>query len=205
MVKKTGGSMEDTITIDGIIVDKEPVHPAMPKRVEKAKIALLDAALEVKKTEVDAKIEITDPNQMQAFLDEEENMLRKMVDKIKATGATAVFCQKGVDDLVQHYLAKEKIYAVRRVKKSDIEKLAKATGANVVTKVDELEAADLGYAGLIEVEDVQTRAAAILPAVWRDRVPRHLGCAVLALLWIPIVYFIARRPLRAAARRMQRR
>jgi thermosome len=155
VVKKTGGSMEDTITIDGIIVDKEPVHPAMPKRVEKAKIALLDAALEVKKTEVDAKIEITDPNQMQAFLDEEENMLKKMVDKIKATGATAVFCQKGVDDLVQHYFAKEKIYAVRRVKKSDIEKLAKATGANVVTKVDELEAADLGFAGLIEVKKIQ--------------------------------------------------
>ena len=155
VVKKTGGSMEDTITIDGIIVDKEPVHPAMPKRVEKAKIALLDAALEIKKTEVDAKIEITDPNQMQAFLDEEENMLKKMVAKIKATGATAVFCQKGVDDLVQHYLAKEKIYAVRRVKKSDIEKLAKATGANVVTKVDELEAGDLGFAGLIEVKKIQ--------------------------------------------------
>ena len=155
VVKKTGGSMEDTMTIDGIIVDKEPVHPAMPKRIEKAKIALLDAALEVKKTEVDAKIEITDPNQMQAFLDEEENMLKKMVEKIKATGATAVFCQKGVDDLVQHYFAKEKIYAVRRVKKSDIEKLAKATGANVVTKVDELEAADLGFAGLIEVKKIQ--------------------------------------------------
>ncbi len=155
VVKKTGGSMEDTITIDGIIVDKEPVHPSMPKRIEKAKIALLDAALEVKKTEVDAKIEITDPNQMQAFLDEEENMLKKMVEKIKKTGANAVFCQKGVDDLVQHYLAKEKIYAVRRVKKSDIEKLAKATGANVVTKVDELEAEDLGFAGLIEVKKIQ--------------------------------------------------
>ena len=155
VVKKTGGSMEDTLMIDGIIVDKEPVHPAMPKTIHKAKIALLDAALEVKKTEVDAKIEITDPNQMQAFLDEEENMLKKMVERIKSTGANAVFCQKGVDDLVQHYLAKEKIYAVRRVKKSDIEKLAKATGANVVTKVDELEAADLGYAGLIDVKKIQ--------------------------------------------------
>ena len=155
VVKKTGGSMEDTIMIDGIIVDKEPVHPAMPKTIQNAKIALLDAALEVKKTEVDAKIEITDPNQMQAFLDEEENMLKKMVEKIKATGANAVFCQKGVDDLVQHYFAKEKIYAVRRVKKSDIEKLAKATGANVVTKVDELEAADLGFAGMIEVKKIQ--------------------------------------------------
>ena len=155
VVKKTGGSMEDTIMIDGIIVDKEPVHPAMPKTIQNAKIALLDAALEVKKTEVDAKIEITDPNQMQAFLDEEENMLKKMVERIKSTGANAVFCQKGVDDLVQHYLAKEKIYAVRRVKKSDIEKLAKATGANVVTKVDELEAADLGFAGMIEVKKIQ--------------------------------------------------
>ena len=155
VVKKTGGSMEDTIMIDGIIVDKEPVHPAMPKTIQNAKIALLDAALEVKKTEVDAKIEITDPNQMQAFLDEEENMLKKMVERIKSTGANAVFCQKGVDDLVQHYFAKEKIYAVRRVKKSDIEKLAKATGANVVTKVDELEAADLGFAGMIEVKKIQ--------------------------------------------------
>jgi len=155
VVKKTGGSMEDTLMIDGIIIDKEPVHPAMPKTIKNAKIALLDAALEVKKTEVDAKIEITDPNQMQAFLDEEENMLKKMVERIKGTGANAVFCQKGIDDLVQHYLAKEKIYAVRRVKKSDIEKLAKATGANVVSKVDELEAADLGFAGLIDVKKIQ--------------------------------------------------
>ncbi len=155
IVKKTGGSMEDTEYIQGVIIDKEPVHPSMPKRIEGAKIALLDAALEVQKTEIDAKIEITDPSQMQAFLDEEENMLRSMVDKIKASGANAVFCQKGIDDLAQHFLAKEKIFAVRRVKKSDIAKLAKATGATVMTKVEELEAEDLGCASSLEVRKIQ--------------------------------------------------
>jgi thermosome len=154
LVKKTGGSIDDTQFIQGIIVDKEPVHPAMPKRIEKAKIALLDAAVEVQKTEIDAKIEITDPTQMQAFLDEEENMLRKMVATIKAAGANAVFCQKGIDDLAQHFLAKEKIFAVRRVKKSDMEKLAKATGATVVTKIEELSAEELGCAAQIEVRQL---------------------------------------------------
>ncbi len=154
LVKKAGGSMDDTQFIQGIIVDKEPVHPAMPKRIEKAKIALLDTAVEVQKTEIDAKIEITDPTQMQAFLDEEENMLRKMVATIKATGANAVFCQKGIDDLAQHFLAKEKIFAVRRVKKSDMEKLAKATGATVVSKIEELSAEELGCAALIEVRQL---------------------------------------------------
>ena len=155
VVKKTGGSMDDTTLIEGIIVDKEPVHPAMPRRIEKAKIALLDAALEIKKTETDAKIEITDPMQMQAFLDEEEKILRKLVETIKASGANAVFCQKGIDDLVQHFLAKEKIYAARRVKKSDMEKLAKATGAQLITKIDELNADDLGKAALLEVKKIQ--------------------------------------------------
>jgi len=155
VVKKTGGSMDDTTLIEGIIVDKEPVHPAMPRRIEKAKIALLDAALEIKKTETDAKIEITDPMQMQAFLDEEEKYLRKMVETVKASGANAVFCQKGIDDLVQHFLAKEKIYAARRVKKSDMEKLAKATGAQLITKIDELNADDLGKAALLEVKKIQ--------------------------------------------------
>ncbi len=155
VVKKTGGSMDDTSLIEGIIVDKEPVHPAMPRRIEKAKIALLDAALEIKKTETDAKIEITDPMQMQAFLDEEEKYLRKMVETVKASGANAVFCQKGIDDLVQHFLAKEKIYAARRVKKSDMEKLAKATGAQLITKIDELNADDLGKAALLEVKKIQ--------------------------------------------------
>jgi thermosome len=155
VVKKQGGSMKDTEMIEGIIVDKEPVHPAMPKKVAKAKIMLLDAALEIKKTEIDAKIEITDPSQMQAFLHEEERMLRDMVEKIKKSGANVVFCQKGVDDLVQHFLAKENIYAARRVKKTDMEKLAKATGANVITKLDEFEQADLGNADMVEVKKVQ--------------------------------------------------
>jgi chaperonin GroEL (HSP60 family) len=153
-VKKQGGSMDDTKMISGIIVDKEAVHPAMPKKVEKAKIALVDSALEVKKTEIDAKIEITDPSQLHAFLDEEENMLRKMVDIVKKSGATVLFCQKGIDDLAQHYLGKEKIYAVRRVKKSDMEKLAKATGANLVTKLDDLKASDLGDAALVEEKKI---------------------------------------------------
>ena len=155
VVKKQGGSMKDTEMIEGIIVDKEPVHPAMPKKVAKAKVMLLDAALEIKKTEIDAKIEITDPSQMQAFLHEEERMLRDMVEKIKKSGANVVFCQKGVDDLVQHFLAKENIYAARRVKKTDMEKLAKATGANVITKLDEFEPADLGNADMVEVKKVQ--------------------------------------------------
>jgi thermosome len=155
VTKKHGGSMDDTQLIPGIIVDKEPVHPAMPKRIEKAKIALLDVALEIKKTEIDAKIEITDPSQMHAFLDEEERMLRQMVDKIKAVGANVVFCQKGIDDLVQHFLSKEKIYAGRRVKKGDMEKLSKATGATIISKITELDAADLGKADLVEVRKIQ--------------------------------------------------
>jgi len=155
VVKKQGGSMDDTEMIEGIIVDKEPVHPAMPKKIPKAKILLLDAAMEVKKTEIDAKIEITDPSQMQAFLNEEERMLRDMVARIKKSGANVVFCQKGIDDLVQHFLSKEQIYAGRRVKKSDMEKLAKATGANVVTKLDELDPSDLGNADLVEVRKIQ--------------------------------------------------
>jgi len=154
VVKKQGGSTDDTRMISGIIVDKEAVHPAMPKHVDKAKIALVDAALEVKKTEIDAKIEITDPSQMRAFLDEEEHMLKKMVDTVKKSGATVLFCQKGIDDLAQHYLAKEKIYAVRRVKKSDMEKLAKATGANLVTKLDDLNADDLGVADHVEEQKI---------------------------------------------------
>jgi len=154
VVKKQGGSMDDTRMISGIIVDKEAVHPAMPKHVDKPKIALVDAALEVKKTEIDAKIEITDPSQMRAFLDEEEHMLKKMVEIVKKSGANVLFCQKGIDDLAQHYLAKEKIYAVRRVKKSDMEKLAKATGANLVTKLDDLKAEDLGVANHVEEQKI---------------------------------------------------
>src|SRR6266567_4141958 len=144
VVKKQGGSIADTSLVDGVIVDKERVHPGMPSEVKEAKIAPVDAALEVKKTEIDAKIEITDPAQLQAFLNEEESMLKRMVDIVKKSGATVIFCQKGID-----YLAKADIYAVRRVKKSDMEKLAKATGGKVVTKLDELSKDDLGYAKLV--------------------------------------------------------
>jgi archaeal chaperonin len=150
LIKKQGGSIADTQLIEGVIVDKEKVHSGMPARVENPKIALLDAALEIKKTEIDAKIEINDPNQLNAFLAEEENMLRRMVEQVKKSGANVVLCQKGIDDLAQHFLAKEGIYAVRRVKKSDMEKLAKATGANIVSKVSELTPEDVGTAGLVE-------------------------------------------------------
>ncbi len=150
VIKKTGGAMTDTQVIEGVIVDKEKVHTGMPPVVENPKIALLDAALEIKKTEIDAKIEINDPTQLNAFLQEEENMLRKMVETVKKSGANVVFCQKGIDDLAQHFLAKDGIYGVRRVKKSDMEKLAKATGGNIVSKVSELGADDLGKAGKIE-------------------------------------------------------
>ena len=154
-VKKTGTSMEETQLVKGLIIDKEPVHSAMPKKIEKAKIALIDAAFEVKKTEIEAKIEITDPNKLNDFLMEEENMLRRMVEKVKSVGANVVFCQKGIDDLAQHFLAKEGIYAARRVKKSDMEKLAASTGGNIVNKISELEASDLGTAGLVEVKKIQ--------------------------------------------------
>src|SRR2546422_305779 len=117
IVKKQGGSIADTQLVDGIIVDKERVHPGMPSEVRDAKIALVDAALEVKKTEIDAKIEITDPTQLQAFLNEEEAMLKRMVEIVRKSGATVIFCQKGIDDLAQHYLAKQEIYAVRRGEK----------------------------------------------------------------------------------------
>ena len=150
LIKKQGGQISDTSLIEGVIVDKEKVHSGMPSRVENPKIALLDAALEIKKTEIDAKIEINDPTQLNAFLQEEENMLRRMVETVKKSGANVVLCQKGIDDLAQHYLAKDGIYAVRRVKKSDMEKLAKATGASIVSKVSELTPQDIGTAGLVE-------------------------------------------------------
>jgi thermosome len=148
--KKEGGGIEDTELVQGIVIDKERVHPGMPRRVEKAKIALLNTSIEIEKTEIDAEIRITDPNQLKAFIDEEEKMLKEMVDKIKASGANVLICQKGIDDLAQHYLAKEGIFAVRRAKKSDMEKLARATGANIVTNIDDLSEKDLGYAGVVE-------------------------------------------------------
>ncbi len=148
--KKTGGGKEDTVLIKGMVIDKERVHSGMPKLVEDAKIALINSALEIEKTEVDAKIEITSPDQMKAFLDEEERMLKDMVDKVKASGANVLFCQKGIDDLAQHYLAKEGIMAVRRVKESDMKKLASATGGKVLTTLEEIRPEDLGYAGTVE-------------------------------------------------------
>ncbi|MEM4389678.1 MAG: thermosome subunit beta [Candidatus Micrarchaeia archaeon] len=148
--KKEGGNIEDTQLINGVLVDKEIVHPGMPKKVENARIALLDCSLEIEKTETDAKIEITSPEQMSAFLQQEEKMLKEMVEKIAASGANVVFCQKGIDDVAQHFLAKKGIAAVRRVKKSDMEKLAKATGAQIATSLDDLTAKDLGFAGLVE-------------------------------------------------------
>jgi len=148
--KKPGESMTDTKLIEGIVLDKENVHPGMPKRVEEAKIALIDTALEVQKTEFDAKINIETPEQMEAFLHEEENMLREMVDKVTSKGATVVICQKGIDDMVQHFLARNGVSAIRRAKKSDMEKLAKATGGRVITNLDDFTEDDLGYAKLVE-------------------------------------------------------
>ncbi|MDI6642635.1 MAG: thermosome subunit beta [Candidatus Hodarchaeaceae archaeon] len=148
--KKPGESTDDSQLIQGVILDKERAHPAMPKRVKNAKIALLDCALEIKKTETDAEIRVTSPDQLRAFLDEEEAMLKKMVDQVVATGANVVVCQKGIDDLAQHYLAKAGIYAVRRAKKSDMEKLSRATGGKILTNLDDLTADDLGKAGLVE-------------------------------------------------------
>ncbi|MBU1198936.1 MAG: TCP-1/cpn60 chaperonin family protein [Nanoarchaeota archaeon] len=148
--KKVGAGVDESILIDGIVLDKERVHSGMPKKVENAKIALIDSAVEVKNTEIEAKISITDPEKMQAFLDMEENMLRKMVDRVISSGANVLFCQKGVDDMAQHFLAKKGVFTCRRISKSDLEKLAKATGANIVTDLNELSAKDLGKAGVVE-------------------------------------------------------
>ena len=152
--KKVGGSIGDSVLISGVVIDKDRLHPSMPKKVTDARIALLNAAVEIEKTEVDAKIQITSPDQLQAFLDQEETMLKGMVDKIAASGANVLFVQKGIDDLAQHYLAKAGIYTVRRVKKSDMEKLARATGARVVTSIHEISKEDLGKAGLVEERKV---------------------------------------------------
>ncbi|MCL5427951.1 MAG: TCP-1/cpn60 chaperonin family protein [Candidatus Marsarchaeota archaeon] len=148
--KKEGGGIEDTTFINGVLIDKEIAHPGMPKNLKNANIALLDVALEIEKTETDARIEITSPDQMQAFLMQEEKMLKDMVDKITKSKANVIFVQKGIDDVAQHYLAKAGVIAVRRVKKSDMEKLAKATGARLVTSLDDLTQKDLGFAGGVE-------------------------------------------------------
>ena len=152
--KKVGGSVDDSVLIEGMVIDKERAHPNMPRSVKDAQILLLNAALEFKKTEVNAKINISAPGQAQAFLDEEERMVHAMIDKVTRSGATVLFCQKGIDDVALHYLARAGILAVRRVKKSDCENLARATGATIVNSVDAITAKDLGTAGLVEEKKV---------------------------------------------------
>ncbi len=164
-VKKEGASMETSYVVKGLVIDKEPVQTTMPRIVEGAKIALIDSAFEVKKTEIDAKIQITDPNQLAQFVAEEENMLKSMVAKVKAAGANVVFCQKGIDDLAQHFLAKEGIYACRRVKKSDMERLGRSTGANIVNKLTELTEDDLGYADCVEVKKLEDEEMTFITGV----------------------------------------
>jgi len=150
LVKKEGKSLLDTELVRGVIVDKEVVHSGMPKRVEKAKIALMDTALEIEKTEFSAEIKISNPQQMQSFLDEETKLMKDMVEKVKASGANVLLCQKGIDEVAQSFLAKAGILAARRIKKSDVEKLSRATGARIVTNLEDLRSGDLGFAGLVE-------------------------------------------------------
>ena len=152
--KKTGESVENSELIKGILIDKERVHPGMPKKIENARIALIDAALEIKSTEIDAKIQINSPDQIQAFLDQEEMIIKNLTQKVINSGANMVICQKGIDDLAQHYLAKAGIYAVRRVKKSDMEKIAKATNAVIVNNINDLTSKELGTAGIVEAKKV---------------------------------------------------
>jgi thermosome len=153
--KKAGGSLQDSQLIQGMVIDKEVVHAGMPKRIQAAKIALINSPLEIEKTESDAKLNITSPEQMQNFLKEEERMLKSMVDSVVSSGANIVLCQKGIDDVAQHYLAKEGIIAVRRIKESDMAKLAKATGARIITNTVELSNDDIGHADLIEERNVE--------------------------------------------------
>jgi len=154
--KKAGASINDSRLIEGIVLDKEVVHGGMPKRIENARIALLNCPLEVEKPEFDAKLNINNPNQMQKFLDEENNILKSMVDKISSAGANVVLCQKGIDDMAQHYLARGGMIAVRRIKESDMSKLAKATGATIITNIDEITSDDLGNAQLVEERHIET-------------------------------------------------
>jgi thermosome len=154
--KKAGASVNDSRWIEGIVLDKEVVHGGMPKRIENARIALLNCPLEVEKPKFDAKLNINNPNQMQKFLDEENNMLKSMVDKISSAGANVVLCQKGIDDMAQHCLARGGMIAVRRIKESDMSKLAKATGATMITNIDEITSDDLGNAQLVEERHVET-------------------------------------------------
>lgn len=152
--KKVGAGISDSELIQGMVIDKERVHSEMPKKIKDAKIALIDSPLEIKDTEIDAKIQITDPTQLQSFIDQEEDMLKKMVDKIIESGANVVITQKGIDEMAQYFLAKNKIYAIRRVKESDMRKLARATGAKVITNLKELKSEDLGKSGLVEEKKI---------------------------------------------------
>jgi len=154
--KKAGGSMDDTVLINGIVLDKEIVHSGMPTKAEKAKIALVNAALEVEKTEMSAEIRISDPTQMQQFLEEENKMLKSMVDKVHSIGANVLICQKGIDDIAQHYLSKHGILSVRRVKESDMTKLAKATSGRISTNLDDISANDLGSAEIVQQKKVES-------------------------------------------------
>ena len=154
--KKSGGSIDDTALINGIILDKEVVHSGMPTKIENARIVLVNAALEVEKTEMSAEIRISDPTQMQQFLEEENKMLKSMVDKIHSIGAKVLICQKGIDDIAQHYLSKHGILAVRRVKESDMTKLAKATGGRITTNLDDISTNDLGYAEIVQQKKVES-------------------------------------------------
>ena len=154
--KKSGGSIDDTVLINGIVLDKEIVHSGMPTKVENAKIALVNAALEVEKTEMSAEIRISDPTQMQTFLEEENRMLKSMVDKIHSVGANVLICQKGIDDIAQHYLSKHGVLAVRRVKESDMTKLAKATGGRISTNLEDISASDLGNAEIAHQKKVES-------------------------------------------------
>ena len=152
--KVVGGSVEQSELVEGVIIDKERVHENMPYAVEDANIALLDTAIEVRETEIDAEVNVTDPDQLQQFLDQEEKQLQEMVETLKEAGADVVFCQKGIDDMAQHYLAQEGILAVRRAKKSDMKRLARATGGTVVSNIDDITADDLGFAGNVGQKDV---------------------------------------------------
>jgi len=153
--KKAGGALTDTKLVQGIVLDKEVVHSGMPKKIDEAKIALVNSAVEIEKTEFSAEIRINDPDQMQKFMDEETSILKGMVEKVQAAGASVLICQKGIDDLAQHFLAKAGILGVRRVKESDMTKLAKATGARIVTNLDDLTSKDLGYAKLVEERKIE--------------------------------------------------
>ena len=154
--KKSGGSVQDTALINGIVLDKEVVHSGMPTKIQKAKIALVNAALEVEKTEVSSEIRISDPSQMQMFLEEENRMLKGMVDKLGSVGANVLICQKGIDDIVQHYLSKQGILAVRRVKESDMTKLSKATGGRITSNLDDISEKDLGSAEIVQQKKIES-------------------------------------------------